>query len=58
MHQKQPPAKVAFSYPRSEEFPFVVSPEALVAIINIIPNVKMVDLSMTMSSASFSLSPL
>jgi hypothetical protein len=53
MHQKQPPAKVAFSNLCSETFPFVESPEALAAIISIIPNVKIIDLSMTIPPSAF-----
>jgi hypothetical protein len=55
MHQKQPPAKVAFSNLSSETFPFVKSPEAVVVIISIIPKVKAVSFSMTITS--FCLSP-
>jgi hypothetical protein len=50
MHQKQPPAKVAFSNLSSETFPFVESPEAVVVIISIIPKVKAISLAMTITS--------
>jgi len=55
MHQKQPPANVAFSNLSSEGFPFVESPETVVVIISIIPKVKAINLAMTITS--FCLSP-
>jgi hypothetical protein len=50
MHQKQPPAKVAFSNLCSEARPLVGSLVAFVAIIRIIPNVKRVVFSITFPS--------
>jgi hypothetical protein len=56
MHQKQPPAKVAFSNLSSGTLPFVESPEALVASISIIPKMNAVSLIMILTPNRGSLS--